>query len=379
MAVTKIKKVHCSKSKSAGANISDCINYVLNPDKTEECKLVNSFGCDYHTADIEFLMLYNQYIAQHGKRNINDVLAYHMIQSFSPGEVSPEDANKIGYETASRLLGGKYDFIVATHVDKLHIHNHIIWSSVSNDLSQKYVDVKDSYKVIREISDNVCTEHELSVIINPTGHNQTYREWLEGQKNRPQLLVDINKALQEKGQGYRMWAAKHNVQQLAQAYNFMKNNKIKSADEIDDVINRNSNDIAELKSIIASSQKRLDNVIAMKTHLINYSKYKDIYVKYKNSGYSKKVYEENKEAIDLVKAAKEIFASYGDDTLPTVKDLNAIIKQIQSDKNDAYGRLKSLSAENADLKKYAENIRTLLSEPEPVRERTRTKTRQNER
>lgn len=377
MAVTKIMPLHLNRGKTLERSLHDRTAYALNPDKTNEGELVSSFGCDYRSVDAEFLLTKRQYEAANGHRNVNDIIAYQLIQSFAPGEVSPEEANRIGYETAARLLKGRYDFIVATHIDHLHVHNHIIWNSTANDLSQKYINRKGSFKDIQKISDLVCTEHQLSVIDNPQHGGKKYNVWLDSQKDRPQTLVDITKALSEKGVGYKNWASKHNIQQLAQAYNFMKENKISSASQIEDVIKKNGAEISKLRETARDLQGRLDKAVEMKKHLINYSKYKDIYLAYKKSGYSKKYYEEHKGQIDMVKAAKEVFKSYDGEKLPTVKEINALISRLQKQKNAAYDELKTRVGETKDLQTYADNIRSLLGEQteEPEKKQTkRTKT-----
>lgn len=168
--------------------------------------------------------------------------------------------------------------------------------------------------------------------------------------------------------------SKHNIQQLAQACNFMKENKISSAAQIEDAIKKNGAEINKLRETTRDLQGRLDKAVEMKKHLINYSKYKDIYLTYKKSGYSKKYYEEQ---IDMVKAAKEVFKSYDGEKLPTVKEINALISRLQKQKNAAYDELKTRVGETKDLQTYADNIRSLLGEQteEPEKKQTkRTKT-----
>ena len=119
-------------------------DYGQNPDKTEGGELISSYGCDHMTADAEFLLSKAKYKAATGReqRRDADVLCYQIRQSFKPGEITPEEANRIGYETAMRWTKGKYAFFVATHTDKAHIHNHIYYNSTSLDCTRKFRDFK---------------------------------------------------------------------------------------------------------------------------------------------------------------------------------------------------------------------------------------------
>ena len=141
-------------------------DYGQNPDKTEGGELISSYGCDHMTADAEFLLSKAKYKAATGReqRRDADVLCYQIRQSFKPGEITPEEANRIGYETAMRWTKGKYAFFVATHTDKAHIHNHIYYNSTSLDCTRKFRDFIGSGRAVRRLSDRICLENELSVI-----------------------------------------------------------------------------------------------------------------------------------------------------------------------------------------------------------------------
>ena len=129
------------------------------------------------------------------------VIAYQVRQSFKPGEVTPEEANQIGYDFASRFLKGKHAFLVCTHIDRRHIHNHIIWNSTTLDCRRKFRDFKRSGKAVARLSDLICAEHNLSVIENPQGRGISYDKWL-GDKAVPspreQLRRAIDAALEKK-------------------------------------------------------------------------------------------------------------------------------------------------------------------------------------
>lgn len=123
MATTRIMSIHISKGKTAMQCLKERIAYILNPKKTEEGLFVSSYECDPRTAAQEFLLTKKEYRRITGRVQQNDVIAYHLRQAFVPGEITPEAANRIGYETAQRFLKGNHAFIVATHIDKAHIHN----------------------------------------------------------------------------------------------------------------------------------------------------------------------------------------------------------------------------------------------------------------
>ena len=138
MATTRIMPLHVGKGRTESRAISDIIDYVANPQKTDNGKLITGYACDSRTADAEFLLAKRQYIAATGRvRGADDVIAYHVRQSFRPGEITPEEANRLGVEFAKRFTKGNHAFVVCTHIDKSHIHNHIIWSSVSLEYDRK--------------------------------------------------------------------------------------------------------------------------------------------------------------------------------------------------------------------------------------------------
>ena len=154
------------------------------------------------TADAEFLLAKRQYIAATGRvRGKDDVIAYHVRQSFMPGEITPEEANRLGVEFAKRFTKGKHAFVVCTHIDKAHVHNHIIWSSVTLDCDQKFRNFWGSTKAVRRLSDTICIENGLSIVENPKPHGKSYNKWLGDQakpSHRELLRMAIDQALAQK-------------------------------------------------------------------------------------------------------------------------------------------------------------------------------------
>ncbi|MEA5058984.1 MAG: relaxase/mobilization nuclease domain-containing protein [Candidatus Pelethousia sp.] len=163
MAVTKIKPIKSTVKKA--------LDYIQNPAKTDGKLLVSSFGCSYETADIEFEMTLKQ--AMQKGNNI----AHHLIQSFEPGKTTPELAHEIGRQLADDVLGGKYEYVLSTHTDKGHIHNHIIFCAVDMVEHKKYISNKQSYAYIRRTSDRLCRENGLSVVKPGRNKGKSYAEY----------------------------------------------------------------------------------------------------------------------------------------------------------------------------------------------------------
>jgi cell division protein FtsB len=168
-----------------------------NPDKTNGGEWVSAYECDPLTAAQEFAFARSQYAATTGRRQgASEVVGYHLRQSFAPGECDAATANRIGYGMAMSLTKGKFAFLVCTHVDKEHIHSHVLVSAVSLDCSRKFRNFKGSAFALRKISDLLCLENGLSVIENPKNSRGSYADWL-GKKPptaREQLcdLIDAN-------------------------------------------------------------------------------------------------------------------------------------------------------------------------------------------
>ena len=180
-------KIHAIK-----ATVDKAIEYICNPDKTDENIFVSSYACSPETAAIDF-----KYTLDHCRENSPNT-AYHLIQAFAPGEVSFEEAHKIGQELADRLLQGKYSYVVTTHIDKGHVHNHIIFCAADNIEHDKYHDCKQSYYHIRHLSDELCKEHNLSVIIPGGQRGRKYNEWNADKCDtawKPKLRKDINSCI----------------------------------------------------------------------------------------------------------------------------------------------------------------------------------------
>ena len=202
MATTCLIPLHSGKGRTVAEALGRVTDYVKNPEKTSGGDLVTAYQCNPSIANQEFLFSKRQYAAITGReQKDNDVIAYHLRQSFKPGEIAPELANKIGYELAMSLTKGKHAFIVCTHVDKHHIHSHIVFNSTAIDCTRKFRNFWRSSFAIRKISDMLCLENGLSVIAEPKPSWGSYGAWMGDDKPptiRGQLEQIIDTAL---GQG----------------------------------------------------------------------------------------------------------------------------------------------------------------------------------
>ena len=173
-------------------NLKKALDYIENPDKTDDKLFVSSYGCSYETADIEFQMLLDQAF----KKGNN--LAHHLIQAFEPGETTPEQAHEIGRQLADEVLGGKYPYVITTHIDKGHLHNHIIFCAVDMANQRKYISNRRSYAYIRRTSDRLCKENGLSVVKPGKDKGKSYAEWdaqRKGKSWKAKLKIAIDAAI----------------------------------------------------------------------------------------------------------------------------------------------------------------------------------------
>ena len=172
MAVTKIKAIRGTLSKA--------IAYILNPEKTDEKLLVSSYGCASETAAREFE--WTRKIAEQKGMNPVRIIARHVIQSFEIGEVTPELAHEIGKQFADEILEGKYEYVLTTHIDKDHVHNHLIFNAVDFVDYHAYKSYKRIYYDMREVSDRLCKENGLSVIPPSQNKGMSYKEYTEAKR-----------------------------------------------------------------------------------------------------------------------------------------------------------------------------------------------------
>jgi len=187
IAATRIIPMHHIKGKSILQCLGERIDYSKNIGKTNQEEYISTYECDVKTAAAEFALAKREYGILSGREQKSNVIAYQIRQSFKPGEVTPEEANQIGYALAMRFLKGEHAFIVCTHVDKKHLHNHVIFNSTTLDCKRKFKDFLGSGRAVGRLCDIICLEHGLSIIKNPKRYlHSTYDKWL-GDKKKPSL------------------------------------------------------------------------------------------------------------------------------------------------------------------------------------------------
>ena len=209
LAATRLIALHKNKGKSVAACLKSRTDYAQNPDKTQQGELVSSYECSPLTVDEEFMLSKRQYELATGRRQKSDVIAYQIRQSFKPGEITAEEANKVGYELAERFLKGKHAFIVATHTDRAHIHNHIIYNSTALDGTRKFKNFWLSTFAVQRLSDLICLEHQLSTIeYKPYRERQKRIVYPPKESNRDRLCGIIDTILAEKPEDYEAFLQK---------------------------------------------------------------------------------------------------------------------------------------------------------------------------
>ena len=461
MAATRLIPLHKNKGKSVAACLKDRTDYAQNPDKTAQGELVSSYACSPLTVDEEFMLTKRLYERSTGRIQKSDVIAYQVRQSFKPGEVTPEEANRIGYEFAERFLKGKYAFIVATHTDRAHIHNHILYNSTALDGTRKFKNFWLSSFAVQRLSDRICLEHQLSVIeIKPYRERQkripyppkeSNRERLCGvidtilmnekpadfeaflsaleqqgyeikrgkytsvkgprqkrfirfktlgegyseekiqavlagkakhqpyQKQPPKeqpfhLLVDIQEKMAEgKGEGYKKWAAKHNLKEMSKTLLFLQEQKIGSAKELRERAAAAAERYHAMGDSIKAAEARLTEIAVLKKHIINYAKTREVYTAYRKAGYSKAFLEAHGEEITLHKAAKAAFDEAGLQKLPKIKELDAEFAELLTKKKAAYPDYRKARNEMQELVRAQKNVERFFAEEKDTIEKTQTR------
>lgn len=450
MATTRLIPMHQNKGKSVAQCLADRTDYAKNPDKTADGEFISAYECDPATVDAEFLAAKRIYADRTGRSQQSDVIAYQVRQSFRPGEITSEEANKIGYEFAMRLTKGKHAFIVATHVDKAHIHNHIIYNSTTLDCTKKFRNFLGSTNAVRRLSDAICMEHRLSVILNPKPSRGHYGKWLGEQrqptfsdrlrqaidaalKQKPKdfehflqlmeragyeikrgahiafkgagqqrfirlrslgdgysegelreviagkklhmpyktaaskpntqvnLLVDIQAKPQAgEGPGYEHWAKTFNLKQMAYTLIYLTENNLLSYEALSEKAAEASARFHALSAQIKAAEKRMTEIAVLRTHIINYSKTRDVYVAYRKAGYSKEFYEAHTADLLLHKAAKQAFDALGTNKVPTVKSLNMEYAELLSAKKKAFTEYTNARAEMREVLTVKANVERIL-------------------
>ena len=456
MATTRLIPMHASTKHPPPQTIHDRIAYAVNPAKTDHGQWIMAYGCDPATAAAEMLLTKREYELQNGPERAkpSNILLYQIRQAFAPGEITPEKAQQIGYELAMRFTKGKHQFIVATHVDKQHIHTHILFNSTTMDGTRKFRNFLGSSFALRKISDRLCLEHGVSIIEHPGKSHKHYGNWLGDEKplsqrdqlrndiddalakkpatfdtfltdirtagyeiklgkylafrkvgqqrfirlrslgegysevsiraiiagekplnaqskhvysitrespDRVNLLVDIqSKLLAVKGVGYERWAKKFNLKQMAQTLNYLTEHQLLDYEKLSVRAREASTQFSVLSGVIQSAEARMRELASLRENIFHYRKTRDVYIAYRQSGYSKQFYAEHETEILLHKAAKMAFDALPGRKIPSLKELNAEFESLLAKKKKAYGEYQQARREMQDVLTAKANVDAIL-------------------
>ena len=452
MAISNILPRKTMRNRTRLQSMTERHNYDQKAEKTKDDELVSSFMCSPETAAKEFeesKLLYHQLTGrkQPPKR---DVIMYRVIQSFKPGEVSPEEANRIGYELAMKFTGGQHQFVVATHVDKKHIHTHIEFNSTNINCDGKFKNVKNSYLVLRRLNDDLCRAHGLSVIEDPkpsakkqkeiaaakygTSHKEQLRQtidrvipdcrsyddfldrmraegyevkegkllsfrapgWdrftrsyklgadytkealrersttrrgyaasakkpIQSTGRKINLLIDIQaKMAAGKGAGYERWAKVFNLKEAAKTLNFLIENDLTDYDELAARAGQAGARFDDVSRRIKQLEARMAEVAQLKTHIINYSKTREVYAAYKKSRHKKELLAEHGDEIAKHEAAKRTFDALGGKPIPKAAQLSEQYAALLAEKQEQYAEYKVLRQDMIAYRTAKQNVDRIL-------------------
>ena len=463
MAISNILPRKIMRNRTRQQSMADRHDYDQKAEKTNNGELVSSYMCSPETAAEEFEIskqLYHQ-ITRRSQSPDHDVIMYRVIQSFKPGEVSPEEANRIGYELAMKFTGGQHQFVVSTHVDKAHIHTHIEFNSTNLNCDGKFRDVKRSALVLRKLNDELCRAHGLSVIENPqpsakkqremaaakygTSHKEQLRQTIdrvlpgckdyedflakmraegyeikegkvlsfrtpgwdrftrsnklgvnysrealrERSSNRGghsdtakkaipytgrnvNLLIDIQaKMAAGKGAGYERWAKVFNLKEAAKTLNFLIENDLTDYDELTARAAQAGDRFDEVSRRIKQLEGRMADVAQLKTHIINYSKTREVYAAYKKSRHKKEFLAEHGAEIAQHEAAKKAFDALGGKPIPKVAQLSGQYADLLAEKQEQYAEYKALRQDMIAYRTAKQNVDKILGLSPDDREQNR--------
>lgn len=452
MAISSILARKTMRNRTQLQSMAAHHSYDQKAEKTRDGELVSAYMCSPETAATEFEIskkLYYQ-ITGRSQPKGRDVLMYRVIQSFRPGEVSPEEANRIGYELAMKYTKGQHQFVVATHVDQAHIHTHIEINSTNLDCDGKLRDVKRSAFVLRRLNDELCRAHGLSVIEAPkpsakkqkemaaakygVSHKEQLRQTIdrvlldcrdygdflakmraegyeikegktlsfrapgwerftrsdklggcytrealrergatqrgritETKKTHPHngrkvnMLIDIQAKLAAgKGAGYERWAKVFNLKEAAKTLNFLVENGLTDYDELTARTEQAGCRFDDASRSIKQLEARMAEVAQLKTHIINYSKTREVYAAYKKSRHKKDFLVEHRDEIARHEAAKRAFDDLGGKPIPKVAQLSQEYAALLAKKQERYAQYKTLRKEMIDFRTAKQNVDKIL-------------------
>ena len=468
MAISKILPRKTMKNRTRQQSMAERHDYDQRPQKTQNGELVMSYMCQPETAAEEFEISKRLYFQITGRSQPvhRDIIMYRIIQSFKPEEISPEDANRLGYELAMKFTEGKHQFVVSTHVDKGHIHTHIEFNSTNLNCDGKFLNPKDSYLILRQLNDELCRAHGFSVIENPkptareqkqremeaAKHGRSHKERLrqtidrvlpdcrdyddflekmraegyevkEGKTlsfrapgwdrftrsnklgadytrealrersthrggrstaakrsvphagRKVNMLIDIQaKMAAGKGAGYERWAKIFNLKEAAKTLNFLVENDLTDYDDLTARVEQTSERFNAVSSRIKQLEARMAEVAQLKTHIINYSKTREVYAAYKKSRHKKEFLAEHGAEIAQHEAAKKAFDALGGKPIPKVAQLSEQYAALLAEKQEQYTQYKALRQDMIAYRTAKQNVDKILGlAPEKQKQNTEQK------
>ena len=440
------------RNRTRQQSMADRHDYDQKAEKTQNGELVSSFMCSPETAAEEFEISKQLYHQITGRKQSpeHDIIMYRIIQSFKPREISPEDANRLGYELAMKFTRGQHQFVVSTHVDKAHIHTHIEFNSTNLNCDAKFQNVKNSAFILRRLNDELCRAHGISVIENPkpsakkqkeiaavkygTSHKEQLRQTIdrvlpdcqgyddflakmraegyeirEGKKlsfrapgwgrftrsdklgadytkealrerstnrggrssaarkavphagRKVNMLIDIQaKMAAGKGAGYERWAKIFNLKEAAKTLNFLIENDLTDYDELTVRAEQAGDRFDEVSRRIKQLEGRMAEVAQLKTHIINYSKTREVYAAYKKSRHKKEFLAEHGAEIAQHEAAKKAFDALGGKPIPKVAQLSQEYAALLAEKQEQYAEYKALRQDMIAYRTAKQNVDKIL-------------------
>ena len=386
--------------------IATATNYGLNYDKTADGVFISAYGCSPEMVDVEFEVAHEEYKRITGKERDKDVVLYHIRQSFKPrvvrwrgvgddleselqykthyteqsaqehmdelkqsgcseisyeqgDKITPEKANELGLELVKRYTKNNHAYIVCTHVDKEHIHNHIYFHSVSLDRTRKHREPWNSNKIIRRISDRICLENGLSIIEEPQP-NRGRDAWVQRDKRGLGLLIDLqNNIKAASSPGYAHWATLYNIKKMSEALLFMQENRLTTHEKLQNAVDEISSEFTQVKGQIDIIDDRQDAIKTLQKHMATYGKTKEIYTAYKKNNNSKSVYTRHESDIKKHIAAREYFDRLNLEKLPTVGELKKEYATLQTEKGKLYQEYHPLKKQMRDAQNAKRNVEIL--------------------
>ena len=425
-ATTRLITHHISKGETVAQSLKDRFDYGQNPEKTQGGELISAYECDHRTADAEFLLAKAKYKAVTGReqRRDADVLCYQIRQSFRPGEITPEEANRVGYETAMRWTKGKHAFFVATHTDRQHIHNHIYYNSTTLDYTGKFRDFFRSAAALRRLSDRVCLEHDLSVIQNPKLHSKGrflhYGQWvgerppsaqqrvrlaivealgkqpadfaaflrlmeesgfavIAGERPIPELpkegpppprrvdlIIDIqNRLAQGKGPAYERWAKVYNLKQMAAALLYLREHGLTDYAALEATTEAAVDRFHSLAGELRDTEAALSHTSQLMGAVVKYAKTRPVFDGYKAARYSKKYLAQHEAELSDYRAAKAAMSELLDGAkLPKMDALKKRRRELSEKKKALYAEYRKAQADMREAVAVKGNIDFLRGYPD---------------